>query len=420
VARKRPGLVAVRRVTGVVLLFLGLFVIFFGFGLGNATVSVVGLALMLLTFAPRLATLFRGTLRQWVVGTGRVVHVSDPPTATPYGRCQLEMVIDAPGLPQEMVVIREPRVPVDRWPATGMELPIEVAADDIRNVRILWPDTLPEEDIDPAWDDDQPAPVPAAPPPSHLSQSEEYEYVWDDEPASPHPHTTGHHLDDEIDFALDDPPAPTRRTSVAAGDMSPGDEGRLHRGVPLPHEVRARVPSPRPGPAPARRPSPAPRTRQLPPEQVPATIYPSANPAASGAIHRVGVTLLVADVARSATFYRDRLGFHEIDSGPDSVVLASGETRLVLRAVHEMDPVHRRVAHLNLEVGDIDAVYAELKDAGVRFTYPPRVVDQGRRLELWAAAFKDPDGHGIALTQWRPLGSGAPVSGPADGARQRP
>jgi resuscitation-promoting factor RpfA len=420
VARKRPGLVAVRRVTGLVLLFLGLFVISFGFGLGNPTVSVVGLALMLMTFAPRLATLLRGTLRQWVVGTGRVVHVSEPPTATPYGRCQLELVVDAPGLPQEMVLIREPRVPVDKWPVAGMELPIEVAADDIRNVRILWPDTRPEEDIDPAWDDDQPGPVPAGPPPSHLSQSEEYDYEWDDEPASPHPHTSVPEPDDEIDVALDDPPAPTRRTPVAAGDMSPGDEGRLHRGVPLPHEVRARVPSPRPDPAPGRRPSPAPRPPQSPPEHAQATIYPSANPGASGAIHRVGVTLLVADVARSAAFYRDRLGFHEIDSGPDSVVLASGETRLVLRAVHEMDPVHRRVAHLNLEVADIDAVYAELKDAGVRFTYPPRVVDQGRRLELWAAAFKDPDGHGIALTQWRPLGSGERVSGPAGGVRRRP
>jgi resuscitation-promoting factor RpfA len=159
---------------------------------------------------------------------------------------------------------------------------------------------------------------------------------------------------------------------------------------------------------------------QEPPELMSRTLYPSANPTASGAIHRVGVTLLVADVDRSAAFYRDRLGFHEVDSGQDSVVLASGENRLVLRAVQEMDPVHRRVAHLNLEVGDIEAVYADLRAAGVRFTYPPRVVDRGARLELWAAAFKDPDGHGVALTQWRPRDTVPRVSGPTGGARPQP
>ena len=37
----------------------------------------------------------------------------------------------------------------------------------------------------------------------------------------------------------------------------------------------------------------------------------------------------------------------------------------------------------------------------MRFTYAPRVVNRGSKLEVWAAAFRDPDGHGIALTQWR-------------------
>ena len=42
------------------------------------------------------------------------------------------------------------------------------------------------------------------------------------------------------------------------------------------------------------------------------------------------------------------------------------------------------------------------KDTGLRFTYAPRVVNRGHpRVEVWAAALRDPDGHGIALTQWR-------------------
>jgi len=84
-------------------------------------------------------------------------------------------------------------------------------------------------------------------------------------------------------------------------------------------------------------------------------------------------------------------------------VLASGENRLVLRTLAGMEPVHRRVVHLSLDVTDIEAVYAELRAAGVRFTSPPRVVDRGTRSEQWAAVFTDPDGHGLALTQWRAI-----------------
>ena len=95
------------------------------------------------------------------------------------------------------------------------------------------------------------------------------------------------------------------------------------------------------------------------------------------------------------------LGFYEIDGGEGNAVLASGDTRLVLRMIRDATPVIRRVVHINLEVGDVEAVYRELKAKGVRFIYGPRSVNRGERLEQLAAAFRDPDGHGIALTQWR-------------------
>ncbi|HEX7745910.1 MAG TPA: VOC family protein, partial [Micromonosporaceae bacterium] len=115
----------------------------------------------------------------------------------------------------------------------------------------------------------------------------------------------------------------------------------------------------------------------------------------------LGVTLLVADLDRSVRFYHELLGLAEVDRGETSAVLASGSTRLVVRAVHEVAPVNRRLIHLNLEVADIERAYARLAEKGVRFTYAPRVVNRGAKLEVWAAAFRDPDGHGIALTEWR-------------------
>jgi catechol 2,3-dioxygenase-like lactoylglutathione lyase family enzyme len=131
------------------------------------------------------------------------------------------------------------------------------------------------------------------------------------------------------------------------------------------------------------------------------TAYPSARPGPAGAIYGVGITVLVTDLDRSVAFYRDILGFFEIDSGDGSAVLASGDTRLVLRAVHGLTSEAGRLIYLNLEVGDIEAVFKELRAKGVAFVHAPRPVNRGGRLELWSASFRDPDDHNIAITQWR-------------------
>ncbi|MBW6436536.1 VOC family protein [Actinoplanes hulinensis] len=133
------------------------------------------------------------------------------------------------------------------------------------------------------------------------------------------------------------------------------------------------------------------------------TGYPSARPGPAGSIHGVGITILVTDLARSTEFYRDVLGFHEIDTGDGSAVLASGDTRLVLRTVHNLSSEAGRLIYLNLEVGDIEAVHTELREKGVKFVHSPRPVNRGDRLELWSATFRDPDNHNIAITQWRAI-----------------
>ena len=46
-------------------------------------------------------------------------------------------------------------------------------------------------------------------------------------------------------------------------------------------------------------------------------------------------------------------------------------------------------------------MHAELRQKGVTFMHSPRAVNRGDRLELWSATFRDPDGHNIAITQWR-------------------
>jgi catechol 2,3-dioxygenase-like lactoylglutathione lyase family enzyme len=476
----------VRRIIAGMCLFVGLFVACFGVGNGRQAILVVGIAIMLLALTARLVTSFRRTPRQWLRGTGLVIEVSEPPVDARLGRCSLQLVLDVPDLPEESVIVHDSRVPVDQWPQPGQTLPIQVAADDIRNVRVLWRDFTPVEmPLDAAWGDDQPGPVPVTPPGSHLDPSPVIDFDLDHPPTGP----------------LEPLEPPEVVVPVAPAEASPADEGSVRGDVPLateradpavapggagtagpgggaasgpaggapgraattdpggpaggpiagptggagpaasgpagsgptasgrtggpggggpagggpaaapgsdqpdaarPADPKARVTTTIAGPpvvpAPRRKPSPRPRRT--------ATVDGDAGSSPVGpgrsAISGVGVTMLVGELARSVTFYRDRLGFHEVDRGAGTSVLASGGTRLVLHQASDLGAVRQRLVHLNLEVADIDAAYAQLKANGIRFTYPPRAVDETARLQLWAAAFKDPDGHGIALTQWRP------------------
>ena len=429
-ASTHGAVIPVRRTIAGVVFFIGAFVTFFGLGHGvNVAVMVLGAALMILAATLWLVNSLRGGVRRWVAGTGHVVEVTEPPPSSAYGRCELQLIVRAAGMPQEAVMIRDPRVPMEKWPYPGLDLPIEVAVNDIRNVRIQWDDVEPHGETGDDWDDwDQPAPVGAP------------------------------RLDDTLDFHLDDAPprprsgpSPTARAAAPAAPAtpaapaapggaagSPGGAGfRPTMAAPPPEAAdlprRTSPPSPAPSPrsAPdlpeanatraATVPTPpgsaetsaeaapsgvatATATATSPPAAATGGIiapYPSAHPGPGSAIYGVGITVLVADLPRSVAFYRDMLGFHEVDGGETSTVLASGDTRVVLRSTREFGPVNRRLVHLNLEVNDIQAVYAELKDKGVRFTYAPRPVNRSAKLELWAAAFKDPDGHGIAVTQWR-------------------
>jgi catechol 2,3-dioxygenase-like lactoylglutathione lyase family enzyme len=117
-------------------------------------------------------------------------------------------------------------------------------------------------------------------------------------------------------------------------------------------------------------------------------------------VRGVGVTLFVTNLTRSVAFYRDTLGFTQVDEGLGSAVLESGDSRIVLRRVAEMAPVDRRLVHLLLEVPDVQAAYDDLRSRGVTFVHRPRAVSRYEQLELWSAAFRDPDGHGIALIRW--------------------
>jgi catechol 2,3-dioxygenase-like lactoylglutathione lyase family enzyme len=116
----------------------------------------------------------------------------------------------------------------------------------------------------------------------------------------------------------------------------------------------------------------------------------------------ISIRLLVTDLPRSIVFYRDLLGCAQLDSGRDSALLQWGDGHIVLRQV-SMPIIDRRVAQLALIVPNVDEAYEDLRARGVRFELRPHVTANYERWTLWTAAFRDPDGHGILLTEWRPV-----------------
>lgn len=475
--RRRVG--TIRSTGAVTLASLGLFTAMAGLGMQSWPLGAVGAAMVILAVALLITSSFRGADRAFVVGKAHVLEVTEQPATLTHGRCEMHLQIEAPGHPPASVRIRDPRVPVAKWPQVGDVLPVRVAVDDLRRVKVLWDETLThlqrQQDYgdgdyqgvtaenEPLYDDQQPrtyrpdfAPrddligfrddddldVPEGPPLpqrqrlSRQGKPSPRRRTATAPPVIPEPALEGQILADPdevpplrvdvIDFS-EAPPSPvsdvppyspprqgtgpdpsTGETPAEEPDAPPGEwplQSDTQEASAAPEEVpqpeEARLPDEADVPEAAAQQEETPQEDGPLPHGEPIDMVEPVSAGRSGSVHGVGITMLVADVGRSVAFYRDLLGFDELDSGRGNAVLASGSTRIVLRKADDLTPGNRRLTHLNLEVDDLDGVYRQLQNRGVSFTYAPRVVNRGERLELWAAAFRDPDGHAINLTEWR-------------------
>lgn len=416
----RPPVAPARRVVAAVLGTVAAFVMLFGVGLQSWSTVAIGAALLLLALGLLAVAAARGGASAWVIGTAHVHSASEPPASSVFGRCEMQLVIDAPGLSPRSVKVRDPRVPVAKWPDPGATLPIMVALDDPRRVRVLWDEVLTHAEVAegaaaaaPGAEPGMTSAATSAGGASGLFEREEVfvsrrSQPWTDRPSAADDPAPAEPVTLDLTDALRD----LRRVpGEIVVHRTPGGttviEGVVVDKAPatVPHARQATSAPPYSPPRPAgeevraNAPAAGVVTATEPPivDAEPAPAEPEAYDEVAG----VGITLLVADLDRSVRFYQQMLGLPVIDRGESSAVFAPGSTRLVVRAVREVAPVNRRLVHLNLEVADIAGAYARLRDRGVRFTYSPRVVNRGRKFDVWAAAFRDPDGHGIALTQWR-------------------
>ena len=135
-----------RKLVAAVMGTIAVFVMALGLGMSSGGVVIFGLALLALSIALGMVNVVRRGARAWVTGTAEVKAISPRPTSSAvYGRAEIQAVVVAPGLPTSEVTIREPRVPVVKWPSPGDTLPITVDVDDMRRVRINWDEASARE-----------------------------------------------------------------------------------------------------------------------------------------------------------------------------------------------------------------------------------------------------------------------------------
>lgn len=136
------------------------------------------------------------------------------------------------------------------------------------------------------------------------------------------------------------------------------------------------------------------------------------------------VILRVADLERSLSFWRDRMGLAVAGTVESFAFLDAGGARIALQAVPPPEGDEGGLAALTeivLEVPDVVATHGELSARGVSFRTAPRPVTGDARRELWACDCRDPDGHLVSITGWVPKArpaSRAAGASPARGGRR--
>lgn len=112
------------------------------------------------------------------------------------------------------------------------------------------------------------------------------------------------------------------------------------------------------------------------------------------------IALASADPGNLIAFYRDVLGFPVLFEAGPMTFFQSGATRLMLHAAQPGQQIGGD-AIVYFEPSDWSAAEAKLEAAGVIFLHRAEVVQRAEGRELMLRAFKDPEGHTLALLGWR-------------------
>jgi catechol 2,3-dioxygenase-like lactoylglutathione lyase family enzyme len=112
------------------------------------------------------------------------------------------------------------------------------------------------------------------------------------------------------------------------------------------------------------------------------------------------VALASADPPALVAWYRDMLGLPVLFEASGMTFFQSGATRLMIGPAQPGQQVGGD-AVIYFEPRDWSAAETKLEAAGVLFTHPAQVLQRAPGRELVLRAFKDPEGHYLAILGWR-------------------
>ena len=114
------------------------------------------------------------------------------------------------------------------------------------------------------------------------------------------------------------------------------------------------------------------------------------------------IALTSADPAKLVAWYRDVLGLPVLFEASGMTFFQSGATRLMIGANDHGASIGGQDITLYFEPRDWSAAEAALEERDVAFTQEAVVVQRAPGREHVLRAFKDPEGHSLALLGWRP------------------
>lgn len=109
--------------------------------------------------------------------------------------------------------------------------------------------------------------------------------------------------------------------------------------------------------------------------------------------------LRVSDLDASIAFWTDQVGLELTARGGPFAFIDGGGVQLALNQVDDR-PDDVSLTEIVLAADDVRSSYEELAARGVPFEVELRPVTSHGNHELWAAHFRDPDGHLASVTGW--------------------
>jgi catechol 2,3-dioxygenase-like lactoylglutathione lyase family enzyme len=109
------------------------------------------------------------------------------------------------------------------------------------------------------------------------------------------------------------------------------------------------------------------------------------------------IALTVTDIARSVSFYRDKLGIRLLFEVPPNMAFFDCSGIRLMLTPPEPEKKESFNSILYFKVADIEATAATLKSRGVEFERDPHFVARMPDHELWLAFLRDPDRNVVGL-----------------------